>query len=296
MKKLSFLTIILLLLAICVASAESAGSGFLINGCQASGTVQTPGDSIEIAWSSPGMELWSVCIYNSTTEWVAGFSFEEKGDILKSDLTVGNSYSLKAIYSPMGGTFGETKTVTMSFIFNGDSIDFPENDFDFRKFNWGDPESKIREIEGDPAHVTETGTYGGSMLTYVTTAVGLDVYLNYMVDDNGLFSAGYIITEQHNNPALYIEDFEKFKNALISKYGAPIYDKENWTNGSKKSYYADNKGDALQYGYLSYEVRFETNTTTIVMTMDSDNYKISTNIVYLGKTIELPAPDYSNDI
>lgn len=62
----------------------------------------------------------------------------------------------------------------------------------------------------------------------------------------------YILTEEHSVDSLYIDDYNTFKQALTNKYGEPLLDNEKWTSDSKKSFYADDKGRALNYGYLSY--------------------------------------------
>lgn len=278
-----------------ITNAEILEPHLLINGEIADEYVYISEESVEYEWRAPETELITIFVVSPTGSMIHNGK-ENRGSFSTTEFNIGEAYGIAVMYHLIDDADDEVKSKTVYLIKRNAAANNVSNEFDFKSFNWGDPESKVLEIEGEPLYDLPLDEYNGAMLTYSTTAVGLDVYLNYTFNENGLFSTGYIVKESHSNPAAYIEDFEKFKNALISKYGAPIYDKENWTSSSKKSYYADNKGDALQYGYLSYEVRFETNTTTIVMTMDSDNYKISTNIVYLGKTIELPAPDYSDDI
>ena len=167
---------------------------------------------------------------------------------------------------------------------------------DFKQFYWGDSKEKVLQLEGEP---DTDGTVNGTNATYIaykTQAVGLDMLLAYYFCDDGLYNIRYILLEEHSNEALYIDDYNTFKKALIKKYGKPLIDSENWENDSKKEYYADKKGDALSYGYLTYSTFHITDNTYITMEMSADNYEISMIVDYVSKTIFPGEADYSNEI
>lgn len=169
-------------------------------------------------------------------------------------------------------------------------------DYDFKSFQWGDSREKVISVEGTPEG---DGTVSGTTSTYLayeTTAVGMDVLLGYYFCDEGLYGVRYVLLEEHSNEELYIDDYEKFKNALTKKYGKPLWDLENWANDSKKEYYADRKGDALCYGYLTYETVYSSGTASIVMAMSADNYEITTTIDYMSFDINADEADYSSEV
>ena len=123
--------------------------------------------------------------------------------------------------------------------------------YDFKKFRWGDSQESVMAVEGTPKYSGKMNGLDANYIAYDTTAVGMDVLLAYYFCDGGLYSVRYILTEEHSVDSLYIDDYNTFKQALTNKYGEPLLDNEKWTSDSKKSFYADNKGRALNYGYLS---------------------------------------------
>lgn len=169
-------------------------------------------------------------------------------------------------------------------------------DYDFKTFYWGDPREKVIGVEGIP---DGTGTLSGTnseYIAYETTAVGMDVLLAYYFCDEGLYAVRYVLLETHSNDSLYIDDYNEFKSALTKKYGDPIFDLENWEDNSKKEYYANKKGDALCYGYLTYETLYSSGRASIVISMSADNYEISTTVDYVSFDIDPGDPDYSNEV
>lgn len=168
--------------------------------------------------------------------------------------------------------------------------------YDFKTFYWGDSREKVITVEGVP---DGTGTLSGTTSEYIayeTTAVGMDVLLAYYFCDEGLYAVRYVLLETHSNDSLYIDDYNEFKSALTKKYGDPIFDLENWENNSKKEYYANKKGDALCYGYLTYKTLYSSGSASIVMSMSADNYEISTTIDYVSFEINPGETDYSNEV
>jgi len=120
--------------------------------------------------------------------------------------------------------------------------------------------------------------------------------LAYYFCDDGLYQVRYVLTETHSNESLYIDDYGTFKNAMIKKYGEALFDLENWENDSKKEYYADNKGNALSYGYLTYDTVWLLDRTYISMNMSADNYDITMTIDYVSAEISPGEADFSDDI
>lgn len=168
--------------------------------------------------------------------------------------------------------------------------------FDFKKLHWGASEADIREIEGVPLQVVDMPESNSKCLIYQTTAVGLDVGLGYILGDNGLYSVRYTLIEEHSSALGYMNDFKKFKDALVEKYGNPVLDWEEWDSEISEEIYSNAKTLALEMGYLKYHVGFDTDRTEILMLMGADNNEIDTVIVYTSKITANPKPDYSDEI
>ena len=84
--------------------------------------------------------------------------------------------------------------------------------------------------------------------------------------------------------------------AYIKKYGEPVLKQENWDTNSHKNYYAEDKGKALKYGYLSYYAWWWIGDTTITIQMSGEDYEISTIIDYHSMSIGPKEADYSDEI
>ena len=168
--------------------------------------------------------------------------------------------------------------------------------YDFKKFRWGDSQESVMAVEGTPKYSGKMNGLDANYIAYDTTAVGMDVLLAYYFCDDGLYSVRYILNEDHSVDSLYIDDYNTFKQALTNKYGEPMLDNEKWTSDNKKSFYADDKGRALNYGYLSYYTCYITERVIVEMDMSADNYEVSTLINYTSLTVSPGETDFSEDI
>ena len=163
---------------------------------------------------------------------------------------------------------------------------------------FGDSKQSVMDAEGEPiGNDFMTGNIA-EYIYYNASIVGLDAYLVYYFTDEGLCEMRYLLNEDHSNESLYIEDYNKVKEALITKYGEPVslISGEHWDTNSHKDYYKEKKGDALSYGYLTYDHYFLVKDAEIDMHMSADNYDVSTSISYVSLTIKKPEPDYGDDI
>ena len=167
--------------------------------------------------------------------------------------------------------------------------------YDFKKFRWGDSQESVMAVEGTPTTSPKRTPLDPNYIATAPTAAGRDVLLAYYFRDGGLYSVRYILTEEHSVDSLYIDDYNTFKQALTKKYGDPLLDNEKWTSDSKKSFYADDKGRALNYGYLSYYTCYITERVIVEMDMSADNYEVSTIINYSSLTVSPGKADFSED-
>ncbi len=172
----------------------------------------------------------------------------------------------------------------------------PGTEYDFKSFRWGDSMETVKAVEGKPIYSGKVDGVDATYIGYSTTAVGLDVVVAYYFCDEGLYAVAYLLDETHSNDSLYIDDYETFRDALTKKYGEALFDWENWENDSKKEYYADDKGKALCYGYLSYLTLWLLDRTHITMNMSADNYKITMTVVYESNVVSPGEADFSGEI
>lgn len=171
--------------------------------------------------------------------------------------------------------------------------------FDFKQFVWGSTLEEVIDVEGTYLASDKVDGKNDTVIIYRTKAVGMDVILGYYFCDNGLYQVVYSLDEEHTSGESYINDYEKFRDALTKKYGKPLFDRIKWNDSSMKEYYLENgksKGDALTYGYCSYSTGYQTDRSLIAMSMSSDNYEISTTIVYQSTVIDFGEADYSDEI
>lgn len=171
--------------------------------------------------------------------------------------------------------------------------------YDFKTFTWGASIEEVKTVEGEPLTSGKVNGLDAEYIVYETNAVGLDMILAYYFCDDGLFQVRYVLSEDHSNEDLYIDDYEKFRNALTKKYGKPLLDWVNWNDDSMKEYYQENgksMGDAVCYGYCSYITWYSSDRTNITMSMSADNYEISMTVDYESKEIDPGEADYSGEI
>lgn len=174
-----------------------------------------------------------------------------------------------------------------------------EFEYDFKQFKWGASFEEVVSVEGNYLTSDKVNGKDDTVIVYRTTAVGMDVILGYYFCDDGLYQVVYSLDEEHTNGESHIDDYEKFRDALTKKYGKPLFDRIKWNDNSMKEYYLENgksKGDALTYGYCSYFTGYQTDRSLIAMSMSSDNYEISTTIVYQSTVIDSGEADYSDEI
>lgn len=171
------------------------------------------------------------------------------------------------------------------------SAEDEELEYDFKQFRWGDSKEDIIAIEGTPLYETD------EQIMYITTAAGLDTALSYQFRENELYGVIYILMESHTTAGLYIDDYNKIKEAIIDKYGTPTSDNVDWDTSRHKEYYSDDIGRALEYGYATYDTRFYLDRTWIWMSMSADNFEVVTTITYLSTAddVSVPETDYSDD-
>ncbi len=169
-------------------------------------------------------------------------------------------------------------------------------EYDFKTFCWGDSEEDVRAVEGDDIFDTDKAAgYDAYYIAYDTTVVEVPVYLVYIFSDDGLMQVRYLFKQRHSDKTKYINDFKKIEKEITKKYGEPVRSGENWDTERHEEFYADDLGKALTYGYLTYDTSYDLPRTTIDLTMDADNYEISTYLIYQSKELTPEEQDFSDE-
>lgn len=162
-----------------------------------------------------------------------------------------------------------------------DSINQPElNDKTFTIRNgitFGMSIQDVIGIEGTPVKTEETG----KRIQYKTTASGKPAtMLMTFNEDSLLWSIGYIFTDSHTNPDLYIEDYTNLNSALKDKYGEPAHSVTNWTNDIYEYLFSSVPGSALSLGYVSYASQWVIGEVSILHGVIGENFFVHHALYY----------------
>ena len=154
----------------------------------------------------------------------------------------------------------------------------------FRETWWGMSEREARATEdGQPL----TRKVEGDRVTvaFQRTVAGLDCFATYDFVRDRLVGAGYVFTEEHSSPNLYIEDFDLVERALKGKYGSPSSSGTIWKNDLFRDDPSE-WGKAVSVGHLVYRSVWSDKHTTIVHDLSGDNFKVSHFLLYQSKDLE----------
>jgi len=124
------------------------------------------------------------------------------------------------------------------------------------------------------------------VLTYDDKLAGSDVFVNYQFNDNNkLVSGTYTFTKKYSNPQLYIQDYAKFRSLLITKYGDPIVNREDW-RGNITPYEKENYGQAISDGELTLYSVWKTPRSEIKIILLTRNNIPFLEIYYTAKSLD----------
>ena len=152
--------------------------------------------------------------------------------------------------------------------------------YDFRKINWGMKKEEVKATErGKIVFETE------DEVDFMVPDFDNDFKCGYMFLEDKLYRSTYLFIGKFTNKNDYIYEFEKWKEALIKKYGKPTLDKVVWKNDLYKN---DKQewGMAVSVGHLLYAGQWETPTTEIGIMLMGNNYKINLGIFYESKELK----------
>lgn len=161
-----------------------------------------------------------------------------------------------------------------------ESVPLHREDADFRNAKWGDSPETVKDYETE----TELMESDDALIGPVSVNA-YDAYALYVFDDNSLCRGGYSFDLEYTNAGQYIPTYNSLKKSLTQKYGEPI---EDVVIPLARESLIEIAGDAqaLEFGYVTYRAKWETDTTNITLGMAAQNYEISLLISYEDKNYE----------
>ncbi len=190
--------------------------------------------------------------------------------------------ALPAIAAETIARTNEGRTVVLrddgTWVFSNDNGAAAESGA-FRGIPWGSPRNTVVKTGG-----VEPGYLGGQLMGRETALLGLDFLTIYYFSDDKLVRGRYVLSEEHSNQNDFIQDYQKIKAALDSKYGPPEMDEIVWRNQSYRDD-ADQYGYAIASGQLAYQADWEGDDTDITLQLSGDNYKITVFIEYTSNAL-----------
>jgi len=149
-----------------------------------------------------------------------------------------------------------------------------ESGYDFRETKWGMSEAEVKASE--KIKPTEEGVYApyDYIIIYDGTIANLNAWIGYQFIDKKLIGGGYVFTESFIDKNQYIDNFLKIKDIMTRKYGTPSEDKVVWSNDLFKDNPQD-YGTAVSIGHLTYQSKWQTPTTEIIIGLKGENFKVT---------------------
>ena len=153
---------------------------------------------------------------------------------------------------------------------------------DFRDFSWGSTFNFVKNNEKAKLISQDKE----DLISYTDDLGSSSVEVNYQFNDDGkLVSGSYIFTKIHSNPQLYIEDYSVFKKLLITKYGNPELNKEEWSSNTTPSD-KENYGQAVVDGNLTLYSVWTTTRSLIKIILTTSNNRPYLQIHYTAKSLD----------
>ena len=147
--------------------------------------------------------------------------------------------------------------------------------YNFRHTRWGMTQEEVigSEEKMDPVEKTE------HLVKYKTQVLGKNVVLLYLFAQNELIGSSYNLDDNYLNSHHFIGTYNKFKQALMKKYGKPNEEITNWLNDTYKN---ERKkwGLALSLGHTEYAASWNTQSTTIKCSLREERYYVLCLVEY----------------
>jgi len=149
----------------------------------------------------------------------------------------------------------------------------------FRNVYWGMTEDEVKESETVPLLfedlITTDTKSKANTLQYSDTVFDTYCTFRYYINREGeLDNIKIDFTQPREDNNDYLDDYEKLKQTLISLYGKPSSDKENWYMDSKKGK-EEFYGQAVENGELSLSCTWRLDEMRIKISLSGHDQQIS---------------------
>ena len=146
--------------------------------------------------------------------------------------------------------------------------------YDFGSARWGMTKGQVISSEAS-SPVSESG----DSLTYMGQYNGASASLVYVFSGDRLVKGRYKVNGSSSDQEAYIGQYERLKEILTARFGAPIIDDMRWVNPLYKDN-PDRYGFAVYIGHLSYMSKWITPRSNIVLELESNNYNMILQALY----------------
>lgn len=147
---------------------------------------------------------------------------------------------------------------------------------DFRNSCWGDTKEEVISAENG-----EIAEQDDDNLLYLGDINGTNVCIIYTFEDDKLVRGSYALDQVYSNGGQYLDIFNRWKSSLTEKYGEPSPDSPGLVRYVDQDR-IDMSGEtlALELGYIGYLYLWETDTSAIYATINTEDYETSVMIFY----------------
>jgi hypothetical protein len=135
-------------------------------------------------------------------------------------------------------------------------------------FIWGTTRAQILRTEGRPQSQDVSG--GLEVLVYQRDLMKKKCRIEYLLDGNRLVTARVHLLENYADKARYIEDYNKVREFLTARVGAPRADRTVWQDHSYERQ-NDCWGIALSQGHVEFSSEWLFQDTEVLLTLIGAN-------------------------
>lgn len=153
---------------------------------------------------------------------------------------------------------------------------------DYRGVVWGSGPGLAKTAEGKDPDYEEDG-----VLAFQTKVAGLACLVAYFYVEDRLVRGRYVFQTKHDNDNDFIDDYNKVKSILESKYGKSTNSRQVWK--SETSFWKDQPntwGSRVRSGDATFVTSWETPASGISLTLSGSDYQVIHAVDYWSKELQ----------
>ncbi len=177
--------------------------------------------------------------------------------------------------------FDPLKTITIMEESQALRINYAPRKFD--EMAWGLSKKQIVEMEGRP--LSQKRAKGLDVMTYEQKLINLDCSIDYIFAANKLSRTRFSFTTEYLDKNVYLQDYQKIKDALVQKFGRPLEESMDWRDTTFKEDF-EAWGEAVSLGHVQLNSRWLTPKTEIVARLGGMEEAISLTVEYEGLSLK----------